>query len=111
MREELWQAYFSVFRLSNSLFDFGQIYRRYFGVKKTKMMKVAGQEIELSRCGICGEEVVQAHRSIGYGEKDGGCKHVFCYVCIRQEMAENGDKYFCDVCERSVDKIKLFVKT
>lgn len=95
IREELWQTYFSLFRLSNSLFDFEKFYNKFiksklFNESQTVQVldnEVSIKEIDLMHCGICKNEPIAAHRSKFENNKENVyCKHSFCYYCIKQEI-------------------------
>lgn len=113
IREELWQTYFSLFRLGNSLFDFQKLVK--FIKKKTELGKkpgigLASSEVDIRTCGICKNEPVTAHRSLLKSESQ--CRHVFCYFCIKQALAESrGGQYTCTICSRSVCDVELFIKS
>ena len=117
IREELWQTYFSLFRLGNSLFDFQKLLnlvkKKVNFSQKTLNVSQTTNGIDITTCAICKNEPVVAHRSISRQESDSQCKHVFCYFCIRQALTETGlDKsYLCAICSKSVYDIELFIKS
>lgn len=118
VREELWQAYFSLFRLSNSLFDFEKFYQKfikkhlYSEIRVSSGDKNTTNEIDLATCGICKNEPTTAHRSmLETDQKDQFCKHSYCYFCIKQAILEDG-QYICSTCAKPVNKrIELYVKS
>lgn len=110
IREQLWQAYFSLFRLSNSLFDFQTIYNSFIKKrvysKDTKAAVSVTGAIDISSCVICQKEPITAHRSVFKSGKD-LCKHVYCYFCIKQALMNN-DQYSCSICLKPIEDIELF---
>ena len=109
-REELWQSYFVLFKLVNSLVDFKKLTRK-FSRKFTHndSGKAINQRIDLEKCGICQNEPTMVHCSIDYS-KNSSCKHVFCYYCIRKYLKENNNQYFCSICSKNVNDIEIYLK-
>jgi len=105
IREELWQTYFTLFRLASSVFDMRKVCNKYLKNAVGKRSTSVDDHPGLNKCGLCFKQPVMAHRGRA------GCEHVFCYMCIRQEVADGGGKdYVCRICSRSVGDIELYVR-
>ncbi len=105
IREELWQMYFTLFRLTGSLFDMRKMYKKYFKNVVKENLRSEDEHPGLNKCALCFKQPVMAHRG------HAGCEHVFCYMCIRQEMSDLGcDEYVCRICSGNVKDIELYVK-
>lgn len=109
IREELWQTYFTVFRLSSSLFDFRKFYEEK--IKKTQFLsteELRNDELGTDACGICLKDPINVHRAADESET---CKHVFCYICIKEAILKSPDNnYSCKLCSKTFNKIELFMK-
>ena len=114
MREELWQTYFSLFKIFNNAFDFQNVIKKF----KRKFMNNNDSEDNESKrnanmnnysiCAICENEPTMAHCSIEY-ENLKSCKHVYCYLCIREALIDNENKHVCTLCSNTVTDIELYV--
>ena len=104
-REELWQTYFSLFKLIDSLINFGKIYSK---VSKSRTKNLSfDDDSNYKICTLCENSPSLVHRSINY-EKLETCKHVFCYLCIKKELIENQNKFECPKCKKVITDIELF---
>lgn len=104
-REELWQTYFSLFKLIDSLVNFNKIYSKVskYGAKNFPRH----DEMNYKICVLCENSPSLVHRSIDY-EKLETCKHVFCYLCIKKELIENSNRFECPQCKKIITEIELF---
>lgn len=113
IREELWQTYFSLFRLSSSLFDFQVFYQKFLKKRLTSTRSradIVDPESGVSKCGLCEKPPVTAHRAVATQGKV-TCKHVFCYFCIKQAISESdNDEYICNICSFPLKEVELFLK-
>jgi peroxin-2 len=109
-REELWQSYFILFKLINSLIDFKKLKKKLTRILPVDSNKyLSSLQIDLKTCGICQKEPTMVHSSIDYS-KITSCKHVFCYYCIKKYLKENNQQYFCTICSKYVNEIEIYLK-
>ena len=111
VREELWQSYFTLFRLSSSLFDFKKFYEEKMKKKSPFLSTddVKSNELDISICDICLKDPINVHRAVDVFDT---CKHVFCYFCIKSELLKSPDNnYSCKSCSKSFNKIELYMKS
>jgi peroxin-2 len=120
IREEMWYAYFSLFKMSNNLVNISSVYNKFiqnlFKSNKTRLAitknKNQFDQINTSVCGICGEAPVMAHKSVNEKEDDFQiCKHIYCYQCVRTAILDSHKaRYECFLCNASIKEIELFFK-
>jgi peroxin-2 len=70
-----------------------EFFRNFFQLQHWTGSSESGQDIDLLdkvSCGICGESPIV----IPYTDKEGVCKHNYCYYCLQQKLLEGGN-YFC----------------
>lgn len=109
-REELWQTYFSIFKLIDSLISFKNLLTK---VKKAYLIKIRPKNhlensINLSLCAICQNEPTMVHCSVNANTLD-GCKHVFCYFCIKKALTDNDNKFQCRICNNFIYDIEFLL--
>ncbi|RNA22042.1 peroxisome biogenesis factor 2 [Brachionus plicatilis] len=99
-REELWQTYFSLFKLIDSLINFNKMYSKVskFRAKNSTLH----DEFSIKICALCDNSPSMAHQSADYDNLD-SCKHVFCYLCIKKALMDNQNKFECPVKLKSID--------
>ena len=112
-RELLWQSYFSLFKLVDGLFDFKKLQAKF--KRKLQLAKLnqtrstIERAIDINVCGICDSQPpTMVHCSVNFS-KDDVCKHVFCYVCIKKALKENGGQYFCHICDKYVNNVEMYL--
>jgi peroxin-2 len=105
-REQLWQSYFALFKLGDSLFDFQKLYVRLS--KKFLSQGAKSDEINTNKCGVCQNQPTMTHVSVKYGSEN-SCKHVYCYYCIQSALNESDSNYFCKRCSANINKIEIYL--
>jgi peroxin-2 len=109
-REELWQSYFVLFKMFNSLIDFKELTKKFSRkFNNIDSSKTINQPVDLEKCGICQNEPTMVYCSVDYN-KNSSCKHVFCYYCIKKYLEENNNHYFCSICSKSLNDIEIYLK-
>ena len=110
-RELLWQSYFSLFKLAEGLFDFKKIQaklRKKFSLNRSTNAIHNKQNVEINKCGICeAQPPTMVHCAINF--KGDGCKHVYCYVCIKKALNDDNNQYLCQVCDKYVNSVEMYL--
>ena len=109
LREELWHAYFSFFKATDSAFNLSKIFKKFKSNIETKSA-VLDQSSKLNNlilCGICGETPTMAHCSVATVNFDQFCPHVFCYSCIKRNLSK---EFKCPLCLKVIVDIQLYCK-
>lgn len=113
-RELLWQSYFSLFKFGDSLFDFKKLFAKLN--RKLKTVKLGAstsqpseQIINISVCPICDNQPVMVHTSVNFNKNE-ACKHAYCYLCIKKALNETNNQYFCNICQKHVYEIEMFLR-
>ena len=115
-RELLWQSYFSLFKLADGVFDFKKVQAKLR--KKLQTLKKPTQahvdaatrrlNVDISVCGICeSQPPTLVHCAVNF--KGDGCKHVYCYMCIKKALSEDNDQYSCRICDRRVTSVEMYL--
>lgn len=107
-KEMLWQTYFSLFKLLDSLVDLNKIYRNFFKSLKKKPTDEQRSNFNQNLCAICENHPTMVHCSINYDQTN-SCKHVFCYFCIRRALNETENRYVCTVCANIINDCEVFI--
>jgi peroxin-2 len=111
-RELLWQSYFSLFKLIDGIFNFKRLQlklkRKFHILKLNQTKKNSNKKVDINICGLCETQPpIMAHRAVNF-TKDDGCKHVYCYICIKRTLKENDNNYLCQVCDKYVNDVEMF---
>lgn len=108
----MWQAYFSLFKLADSLFDLTRVYKKFMtntGLSTTRLSEANKNENEMKLCAICGNQPTMVHCAKNYSDSD-ACKHVYCYFCLSRAINESSSHgYVCRICSRIIYDCEMFI--
>ncbi len=105
IREEMWYSCFTLFKLTNSLFNLNKLKKSFFKTNQSSIL-INNNNNKEDECLICNsKEPTLAH--IDAANK---CKHVFCYVCIQKEILDNNNQYNCNICSTIIKNIEPYYK-
>lgn len=111
IREEMWYSCFTLFKLSDSLFNFSKLKKKYLTTEQTSDTSLLANKYI---CSICNKEPTVAHIDAmrSSSTKDSistPCQHIFCYYCIQKELFDN-KQYHCSICNKQINEIELYYK-
>ncbi|CAF0727457.1 unnamed protein product [Brachionus calyciflorus] len=107
-REELWQTYFSIFKLIDSYASFDKIYSKITKIRSRKYQNES--ELNIKCCPICEIEPSMIHCSKNYDKLE-SCKHIYCYLCIKKALNEHDNKFECPICKKYIYDIELHISS
>jgi peroxin-2 len=102
-REELWHVYFSIIKIWNQIFNM-QEYLKKKEIANESFSSNLNTSLNLTDCLICKKEPKVAHCSI-----NNSCRHVYCYLCIKNELLVNAN-FKCFGCLSDIVDIELYVR-
>ena len=105
-REQLWQSYFALFKLGDSLFDFKKLYTKL--TKRFLTFRAKEEEINTNICRICQNQPTMTHVSVK-NDSQNSCKHVYCYYCIKSALNESDSHFFCNGCSAYISEIEIYL--
>ncbi len=107
-RDELWQAYFALFKLADNVLH----------VKKTMShvtkwvanclhsnVNPIDEVVDVTVCAICDQEPTMPHCAVT--TEGDTCPHAFCYFCIKSSIIEN-ESTTCPRCLRKINQIEMY---
>lgn len=111
-KEMLWQAYFSLFKLLDSLFDLNRVYKKFVDSSPLSTLSNAKEARndadERKVCAICENEPTMVHCATNYTDND-ACKHIYCYSCLRRALDETENNHVCKLCSKTVYDCEMFI--
>lgn len=107
-REHLWQSYFALFKLGDSLLNFRSFYakivKKYTHSYNNRATRAADTTINFAQCAICDQAPTNVHQAI-----DSECKHLFCYYCIATKIGDSlTNEFECSKCFKPIKRVQMY---